>query len=66
MATQSEPLVIIMIMGQYVRFNERTGLVTSIWGGIIITWGRLNIKILSYQYRDPYVKDKTALRQSYL
>ena len=60
MATQSEPLVIIMIMGQYVRFNERTGLVTSIWGGIIITWGRLNIKILSYQYRDPYVKDKTA------
>ena len=28
--------------------------------------GRLNIKMLSYQYRDPRVKDKTVLRPSYL
>ena len=28
--------------------------------------GRLNIKMLSYQYRDPYVKDKTVSRPSYL
>ena len=26
------------------------------------TWGRLNIKMLSYQYRDPHVKDKKVLR----
>ena len=28
--------------------------------------GRLNMKMLSYQYRDPHVKDKTVLRPSYL
>ena len=28
--------------------------------------GRLNIKMSSYQYRDPHVKDKTVLRPSYL
>ena len=28
--------------------------------------GRLNIKMLSYQYRDPHVKDKTVSRSSYL
>ena len=28
--------------------------------------GRLNIKMLSYQYRDPHVKDKTVSRPSYL
>ena len=28
--------------------------------------GRLNIKMLSYQYRDPHVKDKTVARPSYL
>ena len=26
----------------------------------------LNVRILSYQYRDPHVKDKTAFRPSYL
>ena len=26
----------------------------------------LNIKMSSYQYRDPHVKDKTVLRPSYL
>ena len=24
------------------------------------TWGRLSIKMSSYQYRDPHVKDKTV------
>ena len=28
--------------------------------------GRLNIKMLSYQYGDPHVKDKTVLQLSYL
>ena len=28
--------------------------------------GRLNIKMSSYQYRDPHVKDKTVSRPSYL
>ena len=28
----------------------------------ITTWGRRNIKISSYQYRDPHVKDKTVSR----
>ena len=28
--------------------------------------GCLNIKMLSYQYRDPHVRDKTVLRPSYL
>ena len=29
--------------------------------------GRLNVKeMLSYQYRDPHVKDKTVSRPSYL
>ena len=32
----------------------------------IKTCGRLNIKMSSYQYRDPHVKDKTVLRPSYL
>ena len=27
---------------------------------------RFNIKMLSYQYRDPHVKDKTVSRPSYL
>ena len=27
--------------------------------------GRLNIKMLSYQYRDPHVEDKTVSRPSY-
>ena len=27
---------------------------------------RLNIKMLSYQYRDPHVKDKMVLGPSYL
>ena len=31
-----------------------------------ITGGRLNIKMLSYQYEDPHVKDKMVLRPSYL
>ena len=30
------------------------------------TRGRLNIKMSSYQYRDPHVKDKTVSRPSYL
>ena len=28
--------------------------------------GRLNVKMSSYQYRDPHVKDKTVSRPSYL
>ena len=28
--------------------------------------GHLNMKMSSYQYRDPHVKDKTVLRLSYL
>ena len=28
--------------------------------------GQLNIKMPSYQYRDPHVKDKTVSRPSYL
>ena len=28
--------------------------------------GHLNIKMLSYQYRDPHIKDKTVLWLSYL
>ena len=28
--------------------------------------GRLNIKMLSYQYRDPHIEDKTVSRPSYL
>ena len=34
--------------------------VTILWAG-----GRLNIKMLSYQCRDPHVKDKTVSRPSY-
>ena len=30
------------------------------------TWGRLNINVSSYLYRDPHVKDKTVSRPSYL
>ena len=30
------------------------------------TGDRINIKMQSYQYRDPYVKDKTVSRPSYL
>ena len=33
---------------------------------VIAPGGRLNIKMSSYQYRDPHVKDKTVLRPSYL
>ena len=29
-------------------------------------WGRLNIKMSFYQYRDPHVKDKTVSGPSYL
>ena len=29
-------------------------------------WGRLNIKMSSYQYRDPHAKDKTVSQPSYL
>ena len=35
----------------------------------IVPWcpgGHLNIKMSSYKYRDPHVKDKTVLRPSYL
>ena len=32
----------------------------------LVIWGRLNIKMSSYQYRDPHVKDKTVSRPSYL
>ena len=38
---------------------------SQIMSGIRI-WGRLNIKMSSYQYRDPHVKDKTVSRPSYL
>ena len=31
-----------------------------------VSRGHLNIKMLSYQYRDPHVKDKTVSRPSYL
>ena len=33
---------------------------------VFVTWGRLNIQMLSYHYRDPHVKDKTVSRPSYL
>ena len=36
------------------------------WHDLMIHGGRLNIKMWSYQYRDPHVKDKTVSRQSYL
>ena len=32
----------------------------------LVPGGRLNIKMLSYQYRDSHVKDKTVSRPSYL
>ena len=31
----------------------------------VLDWGRLNIK-MSYQYKDPHVKDKTVSRPCYL
>ena len=34
--------------------------------GFLVSWGRLNIKMSSYQYMDPHVKDKTVSRPSYL
>ena len=33
---------------------------------VVKSGGRLNIKMSSYQYRDPHVKDKTVSRPSYL
>ena len=36
------------------------------WACKTISGGILNIKMLSYQYRDPHVKDKTVLKPSYL
>ena len=36
------------------------------WQAISGPGGRLNIKMSSYQYRDPYVNDKTVSRPSYL
>ena len=32
----------------------------------LLSWGSLNTKMSSYQYRDPHDKDKTVSRQSYL
>ena len=37
-----------------------------IWQCMVVMAGRLNIKMSSYQYRDPHVKDKTVSRPSYL
>ena len=33
---------------------------------LLLPGGHLNIKMSSYQYRDPHVKDKTVWRLSYL
>ena len=49
------------------NFTQSWGrLVTLALSTLIRTRGRLNIKMLSYQYRDPHVKDKTVLRPSYI
>ena len=51
---------------------ERASVTWRGWEGTRIvvptmtTRGRLNIKMSSYQYRDPHVKDKTVSRPSYL
>ena len=36
------------------------------WFHVVSSGGRLNIKMSSYQYMDPHVKDKTVSRPSYL
>ena len=36
------------------------------WNSKLALGGRLNMKMLSYQYRDPNVKDKMVSRPSYL
>ena len=46
------------------EYNSKPG--TFLWSHKITTRGPLNIKISSYQYRDPHVKDKTGSRPSYL
>ena len=45
--------------------SDRTLVSLQLFDGHPISGGRLNIKMSSYQYRDPHVKDKMVSRPFY-
>ena len=61
------------LLQKWCNFNANLSVLSPVqWYVALGSWelmqpgGCLSIKMASYQYRDPHVKDKTVLRPSYL
>ena len=63
-AKKSQSKLKVDIMGCY--YDENLFKIIYIRYMSMSPWGRLNIKMVSYQYSDPNIKDKTVVRPSYL